>query len=96
MNETERPPTEMNNDKIQPIVLNATFHVLDIFDINEVDSTVDLHFNLQIEWFHQSLRFEFLKTNDFKNFLYKTSKAKIWTPKLEFSEVKKDLSGDRN
>ena len=91
-NDTEKPPIEFRQGKLQPISLNATFHVLDIFEINEVDSTFDLHFILKIQWYHQFLTFEFLKSNDFDNFLLKTSQTKIWRPAVEFSVVKKDLS----
>ena len=90
--DTEKPPREYKNGKIQPIVLNATFHVLEIFEINDVDSMFDLHFILKIQWFQQTLRFEFLKKNEFDNFLYKTSKENIWTPTVEFSDVKEEIS----
>ena len=89
------PPIELKNGKIRPIILNATFYYLEIFDIDEVDSTFDIHFILEIEWFDQSLTFEFLHTNDFENFLYKRNKEKIWTPKIEFSEMKQDISTAR-
>ena len=94
-NETHKPPTEIKNGKIRPIGLNATFRVLEIFEINEVDSTFDIHFVLEIQWFHRSLNFEFLKLNDFENFLYFKSKDKIWIPHIEFGVIKRDLSSSK-
>ena len=97
LTDTEKPPTRVKKSgKIQPIILNATFHVLEIFEINEVDSTFDLHFILEIQWLQQTLSYSFLKLNDFKNFLLQSSKEKIWIPRVEFSEIKEDLSSDKN
>ena len=96
MNDTEKPPIEIKNGKIQPIVLNATFHVLEIFGVNEVESTFDLHFILDIQWFHQFLTFEFLKYNQYDNFILTTLKNKIWIPNVEFSEIDKMISSSRD
>ena len=72
---TETPPTILKDGKLQPIILNATFNVIKVFGINEVDSTFDLHFLLEIQWYHQPLRFEFLKLNDYHNFLREAVKV---------------------
>ena len=34
----------------------------------------------------------FATKNEFDNFLYKTSKGNIWTPTVEFSDVKEETS----
>ena len=91
-NDTEKPPLDKRNGKMQPIELNATFHVLKIFEINEVDSIFDIHFLLKIQWYDMSVNFEFLKSNDYENFLHKASQDRIWRPDVEFSVIKKDLS----
>ena len=93
---TETPPTEIKNGKKKPIVLNATFNVLDIFGIDEVDSTFDLHFILEIQWSHHFISFEFLKSNDYHNFLLKTLKENMWIPKVEFSEIAEVIQSSRN
>ena len=89
MIDTEKP-------SIQPIVLDATFDVVEVFGINEVDSTFDVHFILEIQWFDPFLSFEFLKSNDYDNYLLKTDREKIWIPRIEFSEIYKIISSSRD
>ena len=96
MNRTDIPPTMTEDGKIQPIVLNATFDVLEVFEINEVDSTFDIHFILEIEWFHQGLTFKFLKSNEYENFLYENTKKKIWIPRVEFSKILNEITDTKN
>ena len=69
--------------------MNASFNVIDVFGINEDDFTFDFHFILEIQWFNQFISFEFLKANNYDNFLSEGSKEKIWTPEVEFSKINK-------
>ena len=94
LNNTETPPTKLNNGIIQPIVLNAAFDVFEIFEINEVEFSFDIHFILEIQWFNKYCSFEFLKINEYENYLFKTSREKIWIPNVEFSKIRKKIYGD--
>ena len=80
----ERPPVEFENGEIKSLLLNATFDVLEIFDINEEDSTIDIYFVFEIQWFAKNHYFEFLKKESDYNYLNETLKQEIWTPRLEF------------
>ena len=68
-------------------LLNTTFQVLQIFDINDLDSVFDLQFTLEIQWFDENIGFEFLKSPDHKNYLWESTEQKIWTPDIEFSDT---------
>ena len=85
--DTERPPVELRDGKILPLILNVTFNAVQLFEINEADFRFDLYFIIEIQWFDRTLNFEFLKLEDRENYLYESSKSKIWTPTLEESDV---------
>ena len=92
----ERPPVQLENGQIEDLLLNATFDVLEVFEINEVDSFFDVYFILEVEWFAKNFNFEFLKYESFYNGLNESAKKRIWTPRIEFSDtnVKKIVTCD--
>ena len=81
------PPVEIKAGQIKSLLLNTTFHVLQIFDINDQDSVFDLQFTLEMQWFDGNVVFEFLKWPDHKNYLWERTEQKIWTPDIEFSDT---------
>ena len=64
--------------------------------LSNVEYIFDLCFTLEIQWFDKNLVFEFLKNQDYNNFLFETTEEKIWTPKLEFGDIKKVVSENRD
>ena len=90
------PPTIRKRSKYQPIVLNATFIVLDVFEISQIDFSFDLHFILEIQWFDEHLNFEYLKNDDHDNVVPESLRLEIWTPTVEFSKVKRDSTSSFN
>ena len=97
VNDTEDPPTEVNKGRIRPIALEATFVVLNIFDINEVDSIFDLHFLLKIRWYNRFLSYTFLKPGNFENVVFESEEKMIWSPSVRFSNVRKVINdGDKD
>ena len=83
----ETPPGEFKTVGMKSLLLNTTFQVLQIFDINDLDSVFDLQFTLEIQWFDENIGFEFLKSPDHKNYLWESTEQKIWTPDIEFSDT---------
>ena len=84
-NKIETPPIDfIAMDNMRLPRLNTTFTILDLFDINEGDSTFDLQFMLLIRWFDKDLKFEFLKVKALDNTLDEKLYSKFWTPKIEF------------
>ena len=61
------PPVQSKNGESQPLKLYANLSVLDIFEINEVDSSFDFYFMIMVQWFDKNLKFEFLKKNKEEN-----------------------------
>ena len=91
----KKPPLEFHKGKISRFVLNGTFNIMKVFEIDQVDSTFDLHFVLEIVWIDRRLNFEFLKSRDYDNYLYDSYKEKIWSPMVEFSDIWKVVNDKR-
>ena len=91
-NDSERPPIEFQKGEIKLLNLAATFNVLSVFEVNEVESTFDIYFILEIQWNDKDLDFEFLKEKDYQNFLTQETKKKIWTPKIYFDSARTIIS----
>ena len=87
-----RPPIDYRNGEIKLTTLDATFTVVKILDINEGDSSFELHFQLEVQWFDKNVRFEFLKDQDYDNTLSTELKEKIWVPKLKFYDEVDDIN----
>ena len=75
--------------------INATFTVLDIFEVNEDQSFIDILFKFKLEWFDKSLTFKFLKNSEKENTLDKISASKIWKPEIIFEVVKTETKNNK-
>ena len=63
------PSIEFKNDEKKLLEINSTFTFLNIFDIDEGESSFDLYFMIHFEWFDNDLQFRFLKDDDNDNTL---------------------------
>ena len=62
-----------------------------MFDIKEGLSTIDIYFKLQLQWFNESLQFQFLKDDENLNTVAQYLVEQMWTPRLVFRIIKKEL-----
>ena len=74
----------------QQFSISAAVTVLNVFDINEDDSYIDIVILLHLHWFDSGLKFHFLKENQNRNSLTQSMKETIWTPKIIFEDLKKE------
>ena len=95
-NDSERPPIEFVKGEIKLLDLLATFNILEVFEVNEVESTFDIYFILEIKWNDKDLNFEFLKDEEHQNFLTKDAKSKIWIPRIEFANTRKVIMASKD
>ena len=65
--------------------------LLNILEIAEVDSLLELQFNLILNWRDQRLQFRNLKEADYLNTVTHEEAHSIWYPKLEFFNTKEKL-----
>ena len=91
------PPKKLNDDilkytqsasDLQALTLvEGNFEVLDLLDVNEIDSTFDLYFKLDMKWYDVNLRYEFLQPFNDKNAFNEDELDKIWKPQIQFIHV---------
>ena len=91
------PPTGYRPDnppvtqvKFPYIDVETSVTVFDIININEVDSTISILFNVLLVWKDPLLDFKFLKQDKLKNRIKVEESNCIWKPDLQFSLLKKD------
>ena len=71
--------------------ITTDFKVLDILDINEKESSIDLYFILSVKWHDINIRLENLKTEADKNTLRQKDYQKIWLPEIQFIHTEKEI-----
>ena len=89
------PAIEITDQGNQLLAINVTFTFLQIFDVQEVDSYIDLYFDLRLQWFDKSLIFQFLKSEESANAIPRHSVQSIWTPRVAFEIVSKFEDDDQ-
>ena len=66
---------------------------MDLLDINEADSSFEIFFTVNVEWYDFVLNFEFLKEDANRNIVQNTSK--IWLPEIGFYHIKSEILMER-
>ena len=83
------PPVTFKNGEKQPLKLYANLTVLNVFEINEVDSTFDFYFMIAAQWLDKNLKFEFLKKTPEENSIPDRHQTEVWLPHIEFDNTAK-------
>ena len=83
-----RPPSQIikvNKQEVFSFIdVFATLTILDVLEINDADSFIDIFFKLEVQWRDLHLKYEFLKDNPSMNTLNDTIAEKIWIPRIKF------------
>ena len=83
-----RPPSQIikvdKKEVFSFIDVFATLTILDVLEINDADSFIDIFFKLGVQWRDLHLKYEFLKDNPSMNTLNDTIAEKIWIPRIKF------------
>ena len=73
---------------IIPAEVNITIKLLNVMSIDEVGNTVDLKFEIELEWFDHRLTYNNLKKNRaFLNKLNETDVQRIWLPLIIYQNT---------
>ena len=83
---TGRPDGSYTNTEI-----TTDFKILDILDINEKESSIDLYFILSVKWNDIHIRLENLNTDEDKNTLRQKDYEKTWLPRIQFIHTEKEI-----
>ena len=88
------PPTERTgrqDGSYTNTEITTDFKILDILDINEKESSIDLYFILSVRWNDIHIRLENLKTEEDKNTLSQKEYLQIWLPRIQFIHSEKEI-----
>ena len=77
-----KPPPPMGNETLADILLSI--EVLEILDLNEVQSTMKLKYTMIVEWYDSRLKFKNLKMKPSLNTLENEEALGLWYPAIVF------------
>ena len=89
------PSVSIEEGKKILLSINKTLTVLDVFDVNEDESCIDILFELQLEWFDKSLTFKFLKYSETENTLDENF-DKIWKHEPNYKVIRTTTESDED
>ena len=89
----EYPPISVDsNYNLFKVPINVTIDILKILDINEVEGTFEVSFELHSSWVDDRLTYANLKQDSDLNTLTEQEKEDLWTPNIVFSNTKSQNS----
>ena len=68
-------------------MVDGNFTVLDLLNVDEIDSTFDIYFKLDMSWYDINLKYRFLNDLDDKNGFNQSELTKIWRPEIQFIHI---------
>ena len=84
----EYPPVSVDADyNLIKVPINVSIDILKILDINEVEGTFKVSFELHSSWFDDRLIYANLKRDTDLNTLTEQEKEDLWTPNIVFSNT---------
>ena len=89
------PSVSIEEGKKILLSINKTLTVLNVFDVNEDESCIDILFEPQLEWFDKSLTFKFLKYSETENTLDENF-DKIWKHEPNYKVIRTTTESDED
>ena len=81
------PPSKFDSVMQSITIVKGNFTVLDLLDIDEIDSTFDIYFKLDMSWYDINLKYLFLNDLDDKNGFNQSELIKMWRPEIQFIHI---------
>ena len=75
------------NKTLVPVTVNVTIQLLKIMDIDEEEHTLDLQFEINLEWLDYRLNYNNLKKQSFLNAFSEEDLANIWLPLVVYENT---------
>ena len=79
---------DVNNQSLA--LIKGTFKVLDLLDLDDVESTFDIFFKLDVKWYDVNLKYQFLHDLNPKNAFAPEALSKMWKPSIQFIHIAKN------
>ena len=73
-----------HNETIKPVPINVSLNLLKMVEIEETDNTIDLQFEITLEWRDPRITYNNLKKDIFYNALTEDETKMIWLPVLTY------------
>ena len=80
------------NDTIVPVSINVSLKLLKMMGIDERENSIDLEFEITLEWKDQRMTFNNLKKDIFFNALTEEEMKTIWLPVLIYANTNEQLT----
>ena len=81
------PPLSKEYSEIIPVKVDVTIRLLKVMDIKEVDATIDLQFEIILEWVDDRLTYNNLKTKSSLNALTDEEIHNVWLPLIIYENT---------
>ena len=84
------PPFKMKSyahGMISPVTVNVSIKLLKVMEIDENQNSIDLQFEITLEWLDYRLSFNNLKEQTYLNALTEEDKKNIWLPIVVFDNT---------
>ena len=81
------PPFTFDNKAIVPVTMNVSLRLLQVVDIDEVENSIELQFEIILEWTDNRITFNNLKTKTYLNALTDADMFQVWLPVVVYENT---------
>ena len=75
------------NKTILPVTVNVSLRLLKVVDIDEVDNSIELQFEIILEWTDDRITYNNLKKNTYMNAFTDQDISQVWLPIVEYENT---------
>ena len=75
------------NKTILPVTVNVSLRLLKVVDIDEVDNSIELQFEIILEWTDDRISYNNLKKDTYMNALTNQAIDQVWLPVVEYENT---------
>ena len=81
------PPITSDNGLKKPVDVNTSIDIFKLVDINEEDYSIEIQFQITLEWKENRATYQNLKTNDSLNALTQKDIEELWLPEVIYENT---------
>ena len=77
----------LDNKRIVPVAVNVSLKLLKVVDIAEVENSIDLQFEITLEWTDHRITYNNLKHKTYLNALTDHDATQVWLPLVVYANT---------
>ena len=81
------PPFSFDNEILTPVNVNVSLKLLMVVDIGEVENSIELQFEIILEWTDGRITFNNLKNKTYLNALTDSDMSQVWLPVVVYENT---------